>query len=267
MCIRKIMNELAQALSRKKGRNNMAIRTNLDQVKAVAHALLYTDVAKTSFSPAIVQHPFTSSGIVAIKQGGQIQMLDITSGEAALSAWQKSVAEQIDKASKPFEIYMMVNKPYGLTFLKYAAPYLSGADFSHILANAWVRSENPNNDANVSKEKLRSMFRRAEKNALMSEEELSQFNALPETVTVYRGVTSFNAGNILALSWTLNPETAEWFAKRFEEDGTVYEASIGKEHIFALFNGRNEDEVVVDPTYLEDIHVLQGMDEGPALEI
>jgi len=237
----------------------------LDQIKAVAHALLYTDVTKTKFSPAIVQHPFTSSGVVAIRHEGAIQMLDITSSEDALLQWQKAVAEQIDKANKPFDIYMMVNKPYALTFLKYASPYLSGTDFSRILANAWMRSENPNNDANVSKEKLRSMFSRADKTALMSKEELDQLEALPESVTVFRGVTSFNADNIRALSWTLNREVAEWFAKRFEEDGTVYEARIDRGHIFALFNGRNEAEVVVDPSYLEDVHVAQGMDEGPNL--
>lgn len=69
----------------------------------------------------------------------------------------------------------------------------------------------------------------------------------------YRGVTSYNAKNIKALSWTLDRDTAEWFAYRFGEEGTVYEAQIQKEHILAFFNGRNESEVVVDPKYLEQI--------------
>ena len=33
----------------------------------------------------------------------------------------------------------------------------------------------------------------------------------------------------------------------------VYEAQIDKEHIYAVFNGRNESEVVLDPQYLTDI--------------
>ena len=72
-------------------------------------------------------------------------------------------------------------------------------------------------------------------------------------MTVCRGVTSYNAKNIKALSWTLDRDTAEWFAHRFGEEGTVYEAQISKEHILAFFNGRNESEVVVDPKYLEQI--------------
>ena len=76
---------------------------------------------------------------------------------------------------------------------------------------------------------------------------------LQHTVTVYRGVTPYNAKNIRALSWTLDRKTADWFAHRFGEEGTVYEAQIRKEHILALFTGRNESEVIVDPRHLEQI--------------
>lgn len=61
------------------------------------------------------------------------------------------------------------------------------------------------------------------------------------------------------MSWTLNQQTAEWFAHRFVEDGTVYEATVAKENIFALFNRRNESEVIVDPKYLTDITEMQDM--------
>ena len=33
----------------------------------------------------------------------------------------------------------------------------------------------------------------------------------------------------------------------------MYEAQIRKEHILALFTGRNESEVIVDPQHLEQI--------------
>ena len=67
---------------------------------------------------------------------------------------------------------------------------------------------------------------------------------LDDTLTVYRGVTLYNAHNIKALSWTLNKETAEWFAHRFNEDGTVYEAQIDKYrfctvHIFCFQRYKN----------------------------
>ena len=46
---------------------------------------------------------------------------------------------------------------------------------------------------------------------------------------------------------------ALWFAKRFDSDGTVYTAEIEKSHILALFDGRDESEIVVEPAYLLNI--------------
>ena len=37
----------------------------------------------------------------------------------------------------------------------------------------------------------------------MTEDEIETLRSLPETVSVYRGVTSYNAGKVKALSWTL----------------------------------------------------------------
>ena len=82
---------------------------------------------------------------------------------------------------------------------------------------------------------------------------------------MYRGVTPYNEGNVKALSWTLSRETAEWFAHRFDEDGTVYEAQIDNKHIFALFSGRNESEVIVDPKHLKDITFAPEMEQGPTM--
>ena len=114
-------------------------------------------------------------------------------------------------------------------------------------------SENPNADANLTKRRLVSLFRSADPSVLMDEDERQMLTDLEGTVTVYRGVTSYNAKNIRALSWTLNYDTAKWFASRFGEHGTVYEARVYKEHILALFNRRNEAEVIIDPKNLMNI--------------
>ena len=240
----------------------MEKRTNLQQVKSVAHSLLMTDIHPTEFSPAIVKHPFTDSGIVALNNNGEIKLVDITKNAEHLNLWRSFLCNQIDNAKTAIQIYMMITKPYGLTFLKFANPYLSKEDSSSILADAWLRSENPNLDVNLSKSKLLAMFKSAEPTVLMNEDEYEMFKALDDSVTVFRGVTSYNANNVKALSWTLNQETAEWFAHRFDEDGTVYEAQIDKEHIYAFFNGRNESEVIVDPKHLKDINEVQEIDEG-----
>lgn len=201
--------------------------TDLEQVKSVARALLMTEVYKTPHAPMVVQHPFTSSGFVATTKDVVMQLLDITESEENLQAWQSFMRKKINSTDNTYEIYMMTNKPYGLTFLKYASPYLSKADFSKILADAWIRLENSNCDANVSKSKLILMFN-ADPNELMLESEFQQYEELDDIATVYRGFTSHNSKNIRALSWTLGREKAEWFAHRFNEDGTVYEAEIKK---------------------------------------
>ena len=155
--------------------------TDIEQVKSVARALLMTEVYKTAYSPMVVQHPFTSSGFVATTKDGVMQLIDITESEENLQAWQSFMRKQINSTDNAYEIYMMTNKPYSLTFLKYASPYLSKADFSKILADAWIRSENPNCDTNVSKSKLISMFKQADPHELMLEDELRQYEELDDT--------------------------------------------------------------------------------------
>lgn len=92
--------------------------------------------------------------------------------------------------------------------MKYAQPHLSKKDFSEILNDAWVCSENPNSDPNVSQKELLAMFRAAGPTDLMDKDEYLQFRQLDDTVTVYRGVTEYNAENIKALSWSLDYDKA-----------------------------------------------------------
>lgn len=244
----------------------MRSKTELRGVKSVAHMLLNMDIQLTKFSPAIVSHPFTNSGISGIVgEDGGFQMADLVNNPEDLERWRRQLGKQIDNADSAYGIFILVNKPYTLAFLKLSQPYLSEQDFGQILSSAWILNESPNDDANMTRRELVAAFTSISPEYLMDEEELREFGALDDTVTVYRGVTPHNARNIKALSWTLDRRTAEWFAHRFDEDGTVYEAQIDKEHICALFTGRNESEVIVDPRYLRDITVAQELEQGPTM--
>ena len=237
----------------------MRKQTNLAEVKLTALALLSTEINETPYSPMIVKHPFTDTGVSAIPDGkGGVEMIDLTEDDAQFK-WRQSMARQIDKADNAYAIYMMVTKPYALTFLKFAMPHLSREDMSQILASAWTRSEAPHQDVTVTVNQLLRMFKQADPTCLMEQDEYIQFKTLDDTVTVYRGVTPHNAKSVKALSWSLNQETAEWFAHRFGENGMVYEAQIDKKHIYAYFSGRNESEVIVDPSYLTNITEVQDM--------
>lgn len=237
--------------------------TDMEKVRQVARTLLHLDIHPTSLSPMVVSHPFTNSGFVGLgDEDGNVSIGALLEDPGALSRWRQQVGRSIDRAVSPWEIALQINTPYLLAFIKYTRPYLSEPDLGHLLAAAWTMDEAPNQDPNLSHRSLADLFRSVSPKYLMDAEELQQFQMLEDPVTVYRGVTSYNAQNIRALSWTLDRNTAEWFAHRFGEDGTVYEAQIAKAHIFALFLGRNESEVVVDPQYLEQVMEVSGPQFG-----
>ncbi len=234
--------------------------TELAGLKRFAKTLLQLDIQKTKMSPLVVKHPFTDSGIVGIQTpDGHLGIANLVESKKDLQTWRKQTAETIDQAESPYQVFMLITKPYLLGFLKYAQPYLSNEDFTQMLADAWVRSESPNDDPNLSKKKLLALFKAADPTILMDEEERGMLRDLESPVTVYRGVTSYNAKNVKALSWTLDENVAQWFAHRYGEQGTVYQAQIHKDHIYAIFTGRNESEVIVDPKHLVNIEPVQDL--------
>lgn len=226
--------------------------TNMEGLKELALSLLYLDIQKTRFSPIVVSHPFTSTGTTAQVINGEIRMLNLVESEEDLNTWRKGMTDIINETDKPYSLYFLINKPYALAFVKFAIPYLSQKDFSSLLSDAWIRTEMPSNDSNFKPSEFIKLFKNAEKESLMDAEELQQYNELPDTVSVYRGVKSDRPNKVLQLSWTLDPDKAEWFAKRFDEDGVVYEATIDKKNILALFSRRGEAEIIVDLDYLRD---------------
>lgn len=238
----------------------MLPETDMEGLKRLANTLLQLDIQKTPMSPLVVKHPFTDSGIVGVTgKDGHLAIANLVDNKEDLKTWRKQTAGCIDQAESPFQVVVLITKPYLLGFLKFARPYLSQKDFSEMLADAWIRSEAPNDDPNLSKPKLLAMFRKADPNILMNEDERKILQGLENPVTVYRGVTSYNAKNVQALSWTLDEKVAKWFAHRYGEQGTVYQARIHKDDIYAVFTGRNESEVIVDPKHLVEIEPVEDL--------
>lgn len=75
----------------------MKKETDLGGVKAIAKALLMTTVNQTPYSPMLVQHPFTSSGLVAFPtdRSDNFKPIDITLNEENLKRWKESVLQAI----------------------------------------------------------------------------------------------------------------------------------------------------------------------------
>ena len=90
----------------------------------------------------------------------------------------------------------------------------------------------------------------------MAEEEFQVFQDLPERITVYRGTTSVNSKDLKVFSWTLSRERAEWYSRRFEDTvQKVFQAEIPKEGALTYFSG--DEEIIVNPTLLENIHQIE----------
>ncbi len=84
----------------------------------------------------------------------------------------------------------------------------------------------------------------------MTEEERADFNAMPDTIEVWRGVSHKQAAK--GLSWTTDRSKAVWFAGRAKaiNGGTgryLVSGTVSKSDVLAYFTGRGESEIVVLP--------------------
>lgn len=225
------------------------METNLNEIKNVAKLFLYQPIkVDDNFSSKLcVYHPFLSTSTTCVDS----EFVDVLDNKEALKKYRKCMEEEIDN-SDLYRIYILIRKSYRLAFIKYCEPYLSEKDLAELFADAWVSSENPNQDANCPIPYLIKMFKKCDKQYLMQEKDYKVYQSLPDTFTIYRGVAVNRNPN--GLSWTQNLKTAKWFAHRFDtikDKGYIQTAIAKKEDVLAYFNTRNEDEIVYNSKKLE----------------
>lgn len=231
--------------------------TNLQKIREATKMLLLVPFSVIEEIPFFVQHPIFDTTTVYIKNdkddGRYYNLLDEDDYKSII----KYYSNNIDNASV-IDCYMVMRTPYKLTWLKYCEDYLSEKDLAEYLAHAWVEEENPNQDANCPIPYLVKLFKKCNKQYLMTDEDYKIYQTLPDEITVYRGVAVRRNPN--GLSWTPNLKTAQWFANRFNTEtkkGYVQTAKVSKSKVLAYFNTRNEDEIVCRVPK-KDIHILEG---------
>lgn len=195
----------------------------------------------------IVYHPFFNSPIVPYNN----EVIDIFKDKQKLKAYINELKDYIRKQESVYRIMLLINKPYQLYFLSLIQNYLDEISYANLLKECYVGTEFPNRDSLVSVDELRAMFTKTNKKLLMDSDEQNIFNNLPDELTIYRGFYSYKYYK--ALSWTLNIEKAHFFATRFHHNGSIYQANIKKENIYAYFDCRNEKEIVVNYDKLYNI--------------
>lgn len=229
------------------------MKTDLNKIKTLAKAFLYVDIAETKV-PFIASHPFTNSWYVVIDNSKPFNMVDLHD-ESNAEQWRKQVSGFIDKCDL-MELFFLFNIPYILNFLKFAAKYLSDEDLGRVLGDLWQSIEQISLDDSVTGRQIVSWFRRADKKTLMNDEEREVIAALPDMVTIYRGVTSHNRRKKKAFSWSVDPKIAEWFAGRFSTGtGEVWKRTVPKERILCYFGDREKEVIVNLYGYNDDMIV------------
>jgi hypothetical protein len=128
-----------------------------------------------------------------------------------------------------------------------------------LLRDVWIDSENIWQWGTKNLRALLEADRPGRAEGLMDEMERANIAQMTQEVTIYRGYVG-GRGTQKGWSWTLNPRKAEWFAQRISGSGdtmAVATATINKDDIIALFHGRQEAEVIIDPRRLRRIKVTR----------
>lgn len=171
---------------------------------------------------------------------------------ANLQYRQKSEALERAQEQEAWSSYIFLHeRPYRLGAFIDIEPNLSDEDYWSMLSGLWIDSENISQDqdtwwALLTAQNLperRSVDGR--KKFFMDDADRLAYENLPMSFDIYRGVD--RGGNERGLSWTLDKERAEWFARRFHGHGTLLTTRIVKGQALALLTGRNESEIICKP--------------------
>jgi hypothetical protein len=97
----------------------------------------------------------------------------------------------------------------------------------------------------IQQDHWKEMFRcdRRQKHKIMKNRERKRWRKLPKIVTAYRAINTPEEIET-AISWTLNRKTAEQFSWNGERK--IIERNFHKTEIFAFFDRRQEDEIIVN---------------------
>ncbi|MCM2371092.1 hypothetical protein [Aporhodopirellula aestuarii] len=135
---------------------------------------------------------------------------------------------------------------------------IANEDYWRLLAKVYIDSENTGQMLELYKIYFAS--KRPGREHMMNTDERSFLAKLPSVIPVYRGHTHRkNQG----LSWTLDRNIAEWFARRFGGDPVLLIGNVNKEDVIAYFAERNEQEIVVAP---EHVTISQRLKLAPTSE-
>lgn len=130
------------------------------------------------------------------------------------------------------------------------SPILEGRLYWQALGIAYIASDNLYH----YRHDVRFAFLKCEpeREQLMTKQERDYLAALPDQITIYRGMTREELSQkSFGISWTLKREQAEFFANEYPRnyatnhlERVVHELIINKSEVIAFFNGAAEFEII-----------------------
>lgn len=224
--------------------------TNLDKIKEIFKTLL--ELRPIQKNEIFVSHPFLTTRVVMTKD----KMIDIFEDSDGFKEWKEFFKKRIEKETRLMSLFLHIEKPYRLSVFSYTCDYMGEKDYGEILNMCWTTEEFNSNNPDVTKKEMVSLFKKANKQYLMEEDDYKTYLELPDKITIYRGVRSpkYKKG----LAWSLDKDIATWFATRFESDEYyLYEVEIDKKEILAYFNDRDEQEIIINPYNLKKYEIKE----------
>jgi len=227
--------------------------TDLEKIREKAILLLNMEIDESDFnSNGTICHPLWNSQFVYcdkdISENGFLNIMLPDDYRIAKAA----KLEALNAATNPAQIFKMFSGGWDFWFLEETKNMLSVDDLSEVLRLVWMCSVYAVNPGVLPRQDALTMFRISNPRILMNDSEYAMYQALPEELTVYRGVASYNKQLVRAFSWTLDPDVVEHDSFRFGSYRFMaYTAKVRKRDVLAYFS--RESEVVVNPRKLFDI--------------
>lgn len=171
-------------------------------------------------------------------------------------AYKKQAVEKAMLGNDWMRYITLHERPWRVEALRIASKHMIGRAYWEAVSFVWSDSENIHQNRWIWRFLLQKNIPGRE--FMMEDSERAALEAMPSHLAIYRGCA---CSDRKGLSWTTSKKTARWFASRTANllgvESCVFEATVEKSKVIAYLTGRNEKEVIVLPSDLQDVRIFR----------
>ena len=208
------------------------------------------DTAKVPLHPDLAPYVRSTDVGFMLQHPLVYQLFYLRGQNERLNAIYAHKTRELEEAAKDgrWKTYVMLHeRPYRLwAFMKInRIATLIHEVYWDLVGMIWQDSENIWQETSNWEEVFTRRW--ATRHLMMDEGDKEFYDALPGTITVYRGWNG-KPSRALGWSWTTDWDKAMWFSNRFEyQTRGVSITTVAKEAICGVMTGRGESEVIIQP--------------------